>query len=42
VTTFTGSYNDNTSNFATAANSGVMPWWVKSNTAREFGNAVAG
>jgi hypothetical protein len=27
VTTFTGSYNDNTSKFNTAANGGIMPWW---------------
>ena len=26
VTTFTGSYNDNSSKFATAANGGVIPW----------------
>ena len=27
VTTFTGTYEDNTSQFETAANNGVMPWW---------------
>ena len=27
VTTFNGTYNANTSQFATAANGGVMPWW---------------
>jgi len=27
VTTFTGTYNANTSKFETAANGGVMPWW---------------
>ena len=27
VTTFTGSYNDNVSKFATSANGGVMPWF---------------
>ena len=27
VTTFTGTYNDNISKFATPANGGVMPWW---------------
>ena len=27
VTTFTGSYTNNSSKFATAANGGVMPWW---------------
>jgi hypothetical protein len=41
VTTFTGTYNDNISKFATAANSGVMPWWGNSNTAGVFANAVA-
>ena len=28
VTTFTGSYNGNPSNFETPANNGVMPWWT--------------
>ena len=28
VTTFTGTYNDNISKFATPANGGVMPWWT--------------
>jgi hypothetical protein len=42
VTTFTGSYNGNSSKFATASNGGAMPWWGNSNTAREFANAVAG
>jgi hypothetical protein len=28
VTTFTGTYNANTSKFATPANGGVMPWWT--------------
>ncbi len=27
VTTFTGTYNANSSKFATPANGGVMPWW---------------
>jgi hypothetical protein len=40
VTTFTGSYNDNASKFATAANAGVMPWWGNSSLATEFSNAV--
>ncbi len=40
VTTFTGSYNGNTSNFATAANGGVMPWWGSSASAQEFATAV--
>ena len=30
VTTFTGSYNANTSKFNTAANGGMMPWWGSS------------
>ena len=37
VTTFTGTYNDNASKFATAANGGVMPWW--NNT--QFGGVLA-
>jgi hypothetical protein len=28
VTTFTGSYDADTSKFATPANGGVMPWWT--------------
>jgi len=28
VTTFTGTYDANTSKFATPANGGVMPWWT--------------
>jgi hypothetical protein len=40
VTTFTGSYNDNASKFATAANAGVMPWWGNSSLATEFSNAL--
>jgi hypothetical protein len=36
VTTFTGSYNDNTSKFGTAANTGVMPWWGDSTMAQAF------
>jgi len=40
VTTFTGSYNDNASKFATAANAGAMPWWGNSSLATEFSNAV--
>jgi hypothetical protein len=27
VTTFTGSYNDNSNKFQTPGNGGVMPWW---------------
>lgn len=42
VTTFTGSYNDNASKFATAANGGVMPWWGSGSgsLARDFTTAV--
>ena len=36
VTTFTGSYNANTSKFATAANGGVMPWWGDEALVNEF------
>jgi len=40
VTTFTGSYDDKTSKFATAANGGVMPWWGSSTLASEFATQV--
>jgi len=40
VTTFTGSYDDNTSKFETAANNGVMPWWGSSSNATAFASAV--
>jgi hypothetical protein len=40
VTTFTGTYNDNFSKFATAANGGVMPWWGSDSLATEFASAV--
>jgi hypothetical protein len=40
VTTFTGTYNNNISKFATAANGGVMPWWGSSSTAGSFTSAV--
>jgi hypothetical protein len=40
VTTFTGSYNVNTSKFATAANGGVMPWWGDSSKAGQFSALV--
>lgn len=40
VTTFTGSYDANTSKFATAANGGVMPWWGSSSNATAFAIAV--
>jgi hypothetical protein len=40
VTTFDGSYNANTSKFATAANGGVMPWWGSSTLATDIATAV--
>ena len=40
VTTFTGSYDNDTSKFATAANLGVMPWWGNSNLAGDFASEV--
>ena len=40
VTTFTGSYNSNTSKFQTPANGGVMPWWGSSTLANEFATQV--
>jgi hypothetical protein len=40
VTTFAGSYNDNISKFATAANGGEMPWWANNTTANAFASAV--
>jgi len=40
VTTFTGSYNANSSQFATAANGGVMPWWGDSSLASQFATQV--
>jgi len=41
VTTFTGTYNGNTSKFKTAANGGLMPWWGGSySVADAFANAV--
>ena len=42
VTTFTGSYNDNISKFATAANGGVMPWYGNGLLASKFAQAVGG
>jgi len=36
VTTFTGTYNDNTSNFQI----GMMPWWGNQTAALEFASAV--
>jgi hypothetical protein len=40
VTTFTGSYDDNASKFATAANGGVMPWYGSASLAQTFASAV--
>lgn len=40
VTTFTGTYSANISQFATAANGGVMPWWGKYTLAAEFATAL--
>jgi hypothetical protein len=40
VTTFTGTYNDNISKFATPANGGVMPWWGSDSLALTFSDAV--
>jgi hypothetical protein len=41
VTTFTGTYNDNISKFATPANGGVMPWWGNFVIADNFAKTVA-
>jgi len=42
VTTFTGTYNSNSSKFNTAANGGLMPWWSStgSSSAVAFATAV--
>jgi hypothetical protein len=42
VTTFTGSYEANTSKFAAPASGGVMPWWGSSTLASQFATAVLG
>jgi hypothetical protein len=42
VTTFTGSYNDNTSKFALPPAPGVMPWWGSQPLAQQFDAAVGG
>ena len=42
VSTFTGTYNDNTSKFETAANNGVMPWWGSESLASQFAAAIGG
>jgi len=40
VTTFTGSYDDNTRKFAQLPAPGVMPWWGSQTAALAFANAV--
>jgi hypothetical protein len=40
VTTFSGTYNANTSKFATATNGGVMPWWFNETAAAAFAIAL--
>ena len=40
VTTFTGSYDANTSKFALPPAPGVMPWWGVSSLASQFATAV--
>jgi hypothetical protein len=40
VTTFTGTYNANTSKFNTLINGGLMPWWGREILAKEFATAV--
>ena len=40
VTTFTGSYNDNTNKFALAPAPGAMPWWGSTSLAQQFATAV--
>jgi hypothetical protein len=40
VTTLTGSYDANTSKFATAGNGEVMPWWGDRSLANQFTIAV--
>jgi len=42
VTTFTGSYNDNTAKFQTELAGGMMPWWGNAPLASAFANAVGG
>jgi len=41
VTTFTGSYNGNSSKFQTPANNGEMPWWTGTNTGTSNSLATA-
>lgn len=40
VTTFTGSYNDNTGKFKTPNNGGVMPWWGQVTVAAAWADAL--
>ena len=40
VTTFSGTYNANSSKFATAANGGLMPWFGNQTLANQFALAV--
>ena len=40
VTTFTGSYDGDTSKFNTPGNGGVMPWWGNSSLAQQFATTV--
>ncbi|MEB3167824.1 MAG: hypothetical protein VKK97_03740 [Synechococcaceae cyanobacterium] len=40
VTTFTGSYNDNTNKFRTPNNGGVMPWWGEVTVAAAWADAL--
>jgi len=40
VTTFSGSYNDNTAKFNLPAAGGVMPWWSNGTVAAQFAIAV--
>jgi hypothetical protein len=40
VTTFTGSYNDNTNKFQTPNNGGVMPWWGQVTDAAAWADAL--
>ncbi len=40
VTTFTGTYNANTSKFALPTNGGVMPWWGSQTLTDSFVQAV--
>ena len=40
VTSFTGSYDGDTSKFNTPGNGGVMPWWGNSSLAQQFATTV--